>query len=165
MVPTLLQFEKGDIEVSTHIVSGTVKREVDIVFPNQACNAVVAVPTCQRARFDLVNIGPEIEAEKDRLLELFMEFSGSVASALQARGFWVDYIDPCSGLPVMDRDCNKFYDEVSGAQALLRYDVMNAGCCKVLLHPTWGSAVYPATLFTSAPESEIEAVLQKYPRV
>lgn len=35
---------------------------------------------------------------------------------------------------------------------------MNAGCCKVLLHPQWGSAVYPATLFTTAP---VAIVVQK----
>lgn len=37
--------------------------------------------------------------------------------------------------------------------------VMNAGCCKVLLHPQWGSAVYPATLFTTAPSSRVLKLL------
>jgi len=25
------------------------------------------------------------------------------------------------------------------------------GCLQILLHPIWGSAVYPATMFTTAP--------------
>jgi hypothetical protein len=36
---------------------------------------------------------------------------------------------------------------------------MNAGCCKVLLHPLWGSAVYPATLFTTAPKDTVTEIL------
>lgn len=36
---------------------------------------------------------------------------------------------------------------------------MNAGCCKILLHPTWGSAVYPASIFTTAPADTLIEVL------
>lgn len=34
---------------------------------------------------------------------------------------------------------NRTYNEVEGFQILLNYRVMNAGCCKILLHPQWGS--------------------------
>lgn len=34
---------------------------------------------------------------------------------------------------------NIVYNEVQSAQVLLGYRIMNAGCCKVLLHPQWGS--------------------------
>lgn len=66
-------------------------------------------------------------------------------------GHWADYIDPCSGLPMLTPNCNKVYDEVQSAQVILNYPIMNADCCKILLHPQWGSAVYPATIFTTAP--------------
>jgi hypothetical protein len=51
---------------------------------------------------------------------------------------------------------------------LLRYHtymsyqrVQNVGCCKVLLHPKWGAAVYPATIFTNAPSEVIIRMIQK----
>ena len=51
--------------------------------------------------------------------------------------------------------------QVDGAQQLLEYSVQNAGCCKILLHPSWSSAVYPATIFTTAPAGMItEELLQ-----
>jgi hypothetical protein len=51
------------------------------------------------------------------------------------------------------------YGEVNGAEALLKYKVVNTGCCKLLIHPIFGSAVYPATLFTTAPPTAVaEAV-------
>ena len=44
-------------------------REVASVFPGVDVEGVAVVPTCQRARVDLVRTGEEPEGEKDRLLE------------------------------------------------------------------------------------------------
>lgn len=43
------------------------------------------------------------------------------------------------------------YPEVDAFETLLRWKTSSAGGCRVLLHPSWGSAVYPASLFTKAP--------------
>jgi hypothetical protein len=40
--------------------------------------------------------------------------------------------------------------------------VMNAGMCRVLLHPLWGSAVYPASCFTTAPIDVVSRALQEH---
>ena len=56
-------------------------------------------------------------------------------------------------------DGNKIYGEVDGFQALLGYRTQNANCCKILLHPKWGSAVYPASMFTNAPADVIEEII------
>ena len=66
-------------------------------------------------------------------------------------GYWADYIDPCSGLPMLTEGCNKVFSEVDCMEVVLGYKSMNCGCCKVLLHPRWGSFVYPATIMTTAP--------------
>jgi hypothetical protein len=61
---------------------------------------------------------------------------------------------------------NKVYSEVDGVELLLRYRCVNAGMCKILLHPQWGGAVYPATLFTDAPFTIVEEILKNlYPIV
>ena len=65
------------------------------------------MPTNQRAREDLVNIGPHIELEKDRLLNVFMTFGQDICSRIRNEGYWADYIDPCSGLPMLTKSCNK----------------------------------------------------------
>jgi hypothetical protein len=105
----------------------------------------------QHSREDLVKIGENIETEKDRLLENFMEFAKILCQLIISKGHFADYIDPCSGLAMITREANKVYSEVDGAQQLLGYGVHNAGCCKILLHPKWGSSVYPASIFTTAP--------------
>lgn len=100
--------------------------------------------------------------EKDNCLENFFVVAKLLCNELIALGHWADYIDPCSGLPMITPDCNKVFDEVQSAQVLLKYSVMNANCCKILLHPQYGSAVYPATLFTNAPPDVALNVMAKH---
>lgn len=79
-----------------------------------------------------------------------------MCDTLGASGHWADYVDPCSGLPVRTRACAAVYPEVDAFETLLRWRTSSAGGCRLLLHPTWGAAVYPASLFARAP---LEAVL------
>jgi len=157
---------RGKIEFSVHHCPKALFREAKFIFPpildslNDETELVV-IPTCQKALHDLVKVGPEIEEEKDRLLEVFIDFAKNICTALRDDDYWADYIDPCSGLPMMTKDCNKVYSEVDGMEVMLQYKTMNCGCCKVLLHPVWGSSVYPATIFTSAPYGKVEALLSR----
>jgi hypothetical protein len=66
---------------------------------------LLVVPTCQRSEVDLVTTGEKADDEKDRLLESFVEWAVAVCGRLSSAGYWCDYIDPCSGLPVSDRQC------------------------------------------------------------
>eukprot|EP00980_Cylindrotheca_fusiformis_P005734 scaffold1194_cov127-Cylindrotheca_fusiformis.AAC.11 len=77
---------------------------------------LLAIPTNQRAKCDLVAVGDDVEEEKDRLLNVvrminFLEFGAEFCKQVRSKGFWADYIDPCSGLPMLTRDCNKVYSE------------------------------------------------------
>jgi len=158
---------RGEVEYSIHACPKALFREAKFVFPFMqkdmaAEGALLVIPTCQKALHDLVKVGPEIEDEKDRLLEVFMDFAKTVCTELREGGHWADYIDPCSGLPMMTEDCNKVYSEVDGLQVLLQYKTMNCGCCKVLLHPVWGSGVYPASMFTTAPRDVVDALFARY---
>ena len=36
-------------------------------------------------------------------------------------------------------------------------------CSQVLLHPNWGSSVYPATLFTKAPLEKLQEAIAAAP--
>jgi hypothetical protein len=145
----------GEIEVSAHQCGKPFLREIENVIPGIDSTALIAIPTMQHAREDLVKIGDNIEDEKDRLLETFMTFAKKICEKLIGQGYFADYVDPCSGLAMITKDSNKVYSEVDGAQQLLNYSVQNAGCCKILLHPSWSSAVYPATIFTTAPAEMI----------
>ena len=59
-------------------------------------------------------------------------------------------------------DCNKVYSEVDGMECLLNYKSYNAGFCKILTHPKWGSSVYPATIFAHAPRKVVIQLLNEH---
>jgi Methylmalonic aciduria and homocystinuria type D protein len=61
----------------------------------------LALPTNQRAREDLVGTGEKVELEKDRLLNVFMNFARALCDKIRSAGYWADFIDPCSGLPML----------------------------------------------------------------
>ena len=135
-----------------------------------------------------------------------MDFAKAVCADLMAQGHWADYIDPCSGLPMLHRDTGALrvqraaaplaserggreharpaqssrsgsspptpppapccgagavYGEVEALSTLRGFRTQNAGCCKIVLHPRWGSNVYPASMFAKAPPEAVAAALQR----
>ena len=98
--------KKNSIEVSVHELSDAVKKELSVIFPDIDVSRLKAIPTCQRAAYDLVNIGSHIEVEKDRLLETFMTFAEKFRQEMLSKGYFTDYIDPCSGLAVHHTDAS-----------------------------------------------------------
>lgn len=162
------------IEISVHSLPRPLEREFNHVFHERnldldkfrqdAETRFLAIPTNQRAREDLVATGSHIEAEKDRLLNLFFRVASEVCEKIRNMGYWADFIDPCSGLPMMTPNCNKVYSEVDGMECCLGYKAHNAGFCKILTHPAWGSSVYPATMFACAPPAVVIKLLEGYPR-
>mmetsp|Transcript_33194 Transcript_33194/g.49991 ORF Transcript_33194/g.49991 Transcript_33194/m.49991 type:complete len:195 (-) Transcript_33194:151-735(-) len=160
-----------DLECSLHYLPKPLLREFSHVFNNEHVRfgsndgnlQLLAIPTNQRAREDLVAVGDHIEAEKDRLLNVFLTFGKCICEQLRSQGYWADYIDPCSGLPMISLNCNKVYSEVDGMECLLNYKAYNAGFCKILTHPKWGSAVYPATIFAYAPVEVAKSLMALFP--
>lgn len=65
--------------------------------------------------------------------------------------YWADLVDPCSGFPALGASGGTVYCEVDAMQMLLRYPMTQAGFCNILRHPSWGTHIYPASIFTNAP--------------
>lgn len=152
----------NDFEVTAIKAPRIVMREVVHVFKSKGLSLddhVIVIPTCQKSCVDLVNWGDAAAVEKDRLLETFEAFATDLGTKLE--GHWCDFIDPCSGLP-KHTDAASVYDEVASMQSLLKYEISQAGPCKVLMHPRWGAAVYPATIFTTAPADVVATALAAY---
>ncbi|KAI9152619.1 hypothetical protein H9P43_009415 [Blastocladiella emersonii ATCC 22665] len=157
--PTLVEFESCPLQVSVHAPATRFLRDLAPVFPTVDSANILVVPVLQPTVLDMVAYGRDVDAERDALLERFVRFASRLADRLTEKGYWCDFTDPASGYPVRSAAGSALYPDVSGCTALLRYDVMNVGCCKVVLHPDWGSKVYPATCFTTAPSEVVVAAL------
>ena len=152
------------MEWSAHAVPRAYTLELQSFFPAADLGTYLIVPTCQRAVVDLVPVGEAQDQEKDACLERFVGWAKEVCTRLLAAGHACDYVDPCSGMLMLNRDCQHVYGEVDALTTLLQYKTTNTGCCKVVHHPSWGTAVYPATLFTSAPPEALQRAVQQAER-
>lgn len=163
-------------EYSVHRTSRIMCRDLELVFPDADIPdlrkrkasengklTLVAIPTCQRARVDLVNWGEDVAKEKDDLCGRFSSWSADVVARLQMLGYWGDWIDPCSGLPMNSRG-NYIYSEAEGFEYLMRWPSYSANGCKLIRHPDWGTWFYPATLFAYAPLDELIQILDEVSR-
>ena len=86
----------------------------------------------QHSKMDLVNVGQDVETEKDSLLEAFFLFARGVCGKLQAKGHFADYIDPCSGLPMVHKEGSAVYGEARFADTaiLLSFACMTTLCTR-----------------------------------
>lgn len=157
-----------DFEYSVHIPPRALLREIISVFPgvdisggDRAHTPLLVIPTFQRAALPLLEYGDRQAEEKDRLLERFFQWCQQVYDAIKALepDAWVDATDPASGT-AWKGSAGSCYSDVDGIIRLLRYETVDVGC-RVAAHPVWRFAVYPATLFTTAPQEVVKKALNQ----
>lgn len=150
------------VEMSVHRCSPFVAQNLERVFPDwvlpiTTCRVIVVL---QQSRYPLAETAPHIEREKDRLRERFMGFGSDVVRHLRDRGFITDLIDPRTGYPLFSRPGEIAHDDTAAVKALLGFPAIH-NSCSVLEHPSWGSAIYPSILISSASSRAIMSVLKK----
>lgn len=165
-LPPTLSRTFADFEFSVHAPPNALLRELTSVFPDTSIGVrspVLVIPTFQRSAVPLLEYGDEQDAEKDRLLLRFFEWCGQIAEVVNQLQplAWIDATDPASGLAWRGKP-GSCYSDVDGITRLLRYETLDIGGCRVVAHPQWRFAVYPATLFTTA---TVEVVVQALVKV
>lgn len=138
------------IEISIHYPSQYICANRERILPDWKSRSFFwVVIVLQQSQYQLVESTPEIEAEKERLRENFMRFGCDIAFNLRDRGYFTDIIDPRTGYPLLSRPGNIPHDDTAVVKALLDYPIIK-NKCRVLVHPHWGSAVYPSILLSQA---------------
>ncbi|RUS20595.1 hypothetical protein BC937DRAFT_94847 [Endogone sp. FLAS-F59071] len=157
--PTRSRFQGVELEYAVCAPTPRFQRELAHVFPERGMKSLRVVPVIQRCENDLVGVGAGVDKEKDEMLERFVTWGNTIIARLRLLGYWADLTDPASGYPLHSSPGASPYPDVQGTQTLLRYDVQSTGCCHILLHPTWGSRIYPATMFTDVDPETFRGVV------
>ncbi len=126
---------------------------------------VVAVPTFQRALFDLnpdsgAAPAATVQAEMNKLLANFVALESEVHGELTRLGYFCDSIDPLTGCAMRSRSGER-YSEAAGSRELLGYELAETSCCHLVIHPQFGSRCYPVTIFSNAPEGVVRALMEQ----
>jgi hypothetical protein len=115
----------------------------------------------QPSQIALLERSPDTEQEKEKLRSHFLEFGRAIAQTLQQQGYLAEIFDPRTGWPVLSARGTLPLDDVAVVRAALGYSADRRGNCRVILHPTLGTAVYPSTLVSSAPVAVLRAIAQQ----
>ncbi|MDX2216578.1 MAG: methylmalonic aciduria and homocystinuria type D protein [Oculatellaceae cyanobacterium bins.114] len=143
--------DSEQIQYAVHPPSAYVSTHLRQLLPDWSVAASSMVLVLQRSQCTLFDRTPQTEADKDRLRNQFLALGLRLATALNDSGYAAEVFDPKTGFPILSSPGSLMLDDVAIARTVLGYASLNHGDCSILLHPTWGSAVYPSTLISSAP--------------
>ena len=147
------------VQISIHPPSQFICANLERILPDWNFSDLWVVVVLQQSRYELVEIAPHVEREKERLREKFMRFGCEVAFNLRDRGFLADLIDPRTGYPLLSHPGEIPHDDTAVVKALLGFPVIH-NTCRLLRHPIWGTAVYPSVFMSSAPPAILKSVLK-----
>lgn len=99
----------------------------------------------------------ETDLQKQKLRSQFLDFGFKVAESL--KDHLVELFDPKTGFPVLSGAGSLRLDDVAVVRSTLGYTIAPVGNCLTIVHPLWGSAVYPSILMSSADKTLVETVL------
>ena len=114
----------------------------------------------QKSQFPLENSSQEIEEEKDYLRARFLRFGGNLVFQLGDAQYQSDLFDPRNGYPLLSRCGEITLSDTTVVRDLLGFEVIKQQC-SLLIHPQWGTAIYPSTIVTSAPLEVITQFVEK----
>jgi len=146
------------MQYSTHLPTPFIRRHSKDLLPDWSCQIGSILIALQRPACELITRNHITETQKDLLREAFLEWGRAIALQLRQIGHLADPFDPKTGQPLLSSPGRLWLDDVAITQACLGYSTTQVEGCCVLLHPFWGSAVYPSVILSSAPPELIKGV-------
>ncbi len=110
----------------------------------------------QQANRSLLRCTAATEAEKHRLRQQFILFGEQLVAQLKSQDYQAELFDPRTGLPLFSPPGTLRLDDIAVVRSTLGYPTLPKGGCLTISHPTWGSAVYPSILVSSATPEVLE---------
>jgi Methylmalonic aciduria and homocystinuria type D protein len=147
------------MQYSVHPPSEFICRHSEKLLPEWAAPIRSIVVVLQPADRELIEPCPETDYQKQVLRSQFLAFGFRVAERLRQQGYLADLFDPKTGLPLLSEAGSLRLDDVAVVRSTLGYATQAIGNCFTIIHPHWGSAVYPSILMSSASREFVESTV------
>ncbi|XP_053554270.1 cobalamin trafficking protein CblD isoform X2 [Bombina bombina] len=144
-------FENAKVECAIQTCPDLLRKDFASMFPEISSSHLMVLTVTQRSVNDMTAWSPEVEGEREMLLEKFINGAKEICYALRTEGYWADFIDPSSGLAYFGPYTNNTLFETDERYRHLGFRVEDLGCCKVIRHNVWGTHVVVGSIFTNAP--------------
>lgn len=144
---------------SIHSPNEFIRTHLGQLLPNWSLPVLSVLIVLQQCQFPLIEKTIETENCKNQLRLQFIAFGYSVVVKLREMGHLADMFDPRTGLPMTSPPGQLHLDDVAVVCSALGYPINSSSPCSIIVHPTWGNAVYPSTLVSSAHPPVVEDVV------
>ena len=147
------------MQCSVHPPSNYICQHSDRLLPDWSDSVRSIIVVMQPAERELTERCLETDLQKQMLRSQFLEFGFKVAASLRQQGHLAELFDPKTGLPILSEAGSLRLDDVAVVRSTLGYAIVPVGNCLTIVHPHWGSAVYPSILMSSADLSLVESAV------
>lgn len=172
-----------NLEIRTYDCSASVRSALQHLFLNYdtLTQPLTAITVVFPTKFDMSTWSQDVENERQRLSEQFMDLAHDIANDLIAKQYWVDFIDPSTGKPYFGPSTSDSLLETDERCQHFGMNIVDLGCCRVIEHlqhgkiPTHlfpnsvhlplGTHVFVGCIFTSASkmDSNVQHLLREFP--
>ncbi|ELU06358.1 hypothetical protein CAPTEDRAFT_158712 [Capitella teleta] len=151
--PEMFEAAKLGLECVAQELPELLRKDFQDLFPEQDFRSrnLTVITLSQHTENNMTMWSPEVEEEREVMLENFVCSASDICTSLQAAGYWADFIDPSSGKPYLGPHTNSTLFETDERFRHFGFEINDLGCCKVISHQLWGSHSYVGCLFTNAP--------------
>ena len=148
-----------EIQIYIKHPSEFIKHNQQRLLPTWTVSIRHIILVLQKSNFPLEHSSYEVEREKDRLRAIFLRLGCNLVFKLGDARYQSDLFDPRNGYPLISRPGEITLSDTTIVKDLLGFDVIKQKC-SLLVHPQWGTAIYPSTIVTSASLKLLEPLLQ-----
>lgn len=148
------------IECSVHAPSQFLQTNQECLLPDWHLPIRSVLVVLQECAVPLVEDNPTTDTEKQRLRQRFIALGRSIAYELDDLGYATEIFDPPTGSPLFSEAGQLRLDDIAVIHAVLGYQPIQQGACRMIAHPIWGCAVYPSVLVSTAEPEVLSQVLK-----
>ncbi|XP_023338224.1 methylmalonic aciduria and homocystinuria type D protein, mitochondrial [Eurytemora carolleeae] len=152
------------VQFGVHDTPLLLRKEMKALFPSQNIDNgnFTTITYSQKTENDMSKWSDQVEDEREKKMESFVQAAKEICARLKEDGFWADFLDPCSGTPYYGVHTNTTMFETDEKFRLLGFRIEDLGCCKVILHPKYGRNVFVGCIVTNAGKNSpvLEEILE-----
>ena len=149
------------MQCSVHTPSQFIVTHQANLLPSWSRPVASVLVVLQPCTCELLGQTPAAELQKHDLREQFLAFGSTIARHLEHLGHLAEVFDPRTGEPSRSQSGLLPLDDVAVVKSCLGYSAIVHADCWAIVHPAWGSAVYPSTLLSSAPPAIVQEVCDR----
>ncbi len=146
------------MQYSVHPPTPFIQQHWRELLPDWSCAVGSVLITLQPLTFAPWHPMPITDQQKQWRRSQFLQWGQAIAEGVQQLGYTCDLFDPKTGFPLLSSPGSLGLDDVAGVRACLHYPTLEVSGCWVMIHPDWGTGVYPSVILASAPPEVIDRV-------